>query len=85
MFGNFFAKIAGKYVAGKLNLQEDSKMETKPWYQSKTMWTAVVSGLVGVYQAVSTIHPLPPIPPFVYTLLAALGLYGLRTADTKIG
>lgn len=85
MFENFFAKIAGKYVASKIDLQEDSKMDTKPWYQSKTIWTAVVGGLLGLYQAVSAVHALPAIPPFVFTLLGALGLYGLRTSDTKIG
>jgi len=60
-------------------------METKKWYYSKTVWAAVVGGLIGLYGAVSSIHPLPPIPQWVFTLLASLGLYGLRTADTKIG
>ena len=82
---DFIIKMIGRNVAEKLNLREDSKMETKPWYQSKTLWTAIVGGLVGIYQAVSAIHPLPAIPSFVFTLLSAVGLYGLRTADTKIG
>lgn len=59
--------------------------ETKPWYQSKGIWTAIIGGLLGLYGAVSAIHPLPAIPTWVYTLLASMGLYALRTADTKIG
>lgn len=85
MFENFFAKIAGKYMSDKLGLQENNKMETKSWYQSKTLWTAIIGGLLGIYGAISTVHPLPPIPQWVLTLLASMGLYGLRTADTKIG
>ena len=60
-------------------------METKPWYQSKTIWTAVIGALVGIYGAISSVHPLPAIPEWLLTLLASAGLYGLRTADTKIG
>lgn len=84
MFDNLLAKIAGKWIAKKADLQE-GPMETKPWYQSKTLWTAMVGGLIGVYGAIGSFHPLPPIPNWVYTLLGSLGLYGLRTADTKIG
>lgn len=80
---DFIIKLFGKKIAIELKLQEGT-METKAWYQSKTLWTAVVAGLVGVYGAVSQVHPLPAIPQWVLTLLAAMGLYGLRTADTKI-
>lgn len=59
-------------------------MDSKPWYQSKTLWTAVIGAIVGIYGAISTIHPLPEIPTWVYTLLGSMGLWGLRTADTKI-
>ena len=81
---NVFSWIAGKFLKSKLDLQEDSKMESKPWYQSKGIWTSIIGGLLGVYGAVSAIHPLPPVPEFVYTLLGALGLYTLRTANTTI-
>lgn len=60
-------------------------MPTKPWYQSKTIWTAVVGALIGIYGAIAAVHPLPPVPSWVLTILGSLGLYGLRTADTKIG
>jgi hypothetical protein len=81
---DWVANLIGKMIKGKLNLQEGTSMETKPWYTSKTIWTAVTGGLVALYGAISTVHPLPPIPSWVLTLLASLGLYGLRTADTKI-
>lgn len=81
---DFILRILGRKIADKLDLQEDRNMETKNWYQSKGIWTAIIGGLVGVYGAISTIHPLPPIPQWVMTLLASMGLYSLRTADTKI-
>jgi len=48
----------------------------KPWYKSKTVWAAVVTGVVGILQAVG-VH----VPDYVYSFLAALGLYGLRAAQ----
>jgi len=82
---DWLLKLIGKQVANKLELQEDKNMESKPWYKSQTIWTAVIAGVLGIYGAVSTIHPLPPIPEWVYTLLGAVGLHGLRTAATKVG
>ncbi len=84
MFENLIARIIGTRIAKAANLQEDAQMETKPWYQSKTMWTAVIAALVGVYQAIGTIHPLPAIPDWIYSLLGAAGLVGLRTANTLL-
>lgn len=81
---DFILKFFGRKVADKLDLQEDSKMDTKKWYQSKTIWTSVVGALIGIYAAVSAVHPLPPIPEWVYTILASIGLYSLRTGETKI-
>lgn len=77
-------KLIGKNVAGKLDLQEDSTMDSKPWYKSRTLWTAVVGGIIGIYNAVSSFHTLPVIPEYVYTVLASFGLWSLRTADKKI-
>ena len=82
---DWILRIFGRKIADKIQLQEDSKMDSKPWYQSKTLWTAIVGGLIGIYGAVSTIHPLPAIPQWVLTILASMGLYGLRTADKSIG
>lgn len=54
-------------------------METKKWWQSKAVWTAVVAGVLGVLQAIGI-----TIPAFVFTLLAALGLYSVRVGDKPI-
>lgn len=80
---NWILKLFGKNIAIKLQL-EDGKMEGKDWYKSKTLWAAVVAGLIGIYGGISQVHPLPAIPQWVLTLLGAMGLWGLRTADTKI-
>lgn len=82
---DFILRLIGRKIAIKIDLKENSQMETKPWYKSITIWSAVVAALLGVYGAVSSVHPLPPIPDWILKLLGATGLYGLRTADTKIG
>jgi len=84
MIPDFLLKIVGRRIGDKIKLQENSTMENKKWFQSKTVWTAVVGGLLSIYTAIGTIHPLPVIPEWIYTLLGAIGLYGLRTADSKI-
>ncbi len=52
----------------------------KAWYKSKTVWTSVVAGVVGVAQAASVVEAVPEV---VWTLLAAFGLYGVRDAVGK--
>ena len=52
----------------------------KAWYKSKTVWTSVIAGVVGVLQAVGVIEAVPEV---VWTLLAAFGLYGVRDAVGK--
>jgi hypothetical protein len=71
----------GEKMADEIGLQT----ETKEWWKSKTIWTAVVTALLGVAQAVGqqTGHPLQ-IPSYVYEVLAGLGLYSLRTGDKPI-
>lgn len=76
-------KLIGRSIAEKLDLKE-TPMDEKKWFRSKGVWTAVVGGLIAIYGAVGTVHPLPPIPEWVLTLLASIGLYSIRTADTKI-
>jgi uncharacterized membrane-anchored protein len=66
-------------------------LETKPWYQSKAVWTGVVAVLIAVYNAIGTsLAPnlgwmLPPIPEWVFGILAAFGVYFRTTVTTKIG
>ena len=52
----------------------------KAWYKSKTVWTSVVAGAVGVLQAAGVVEAVPEV---VWTLLAAFGLYGVRDAVGK--
>jgi hypothetical protein len=52
----------------------------KAWYKSKTVWTSVIAGVVGVLQAVGVVEAVPEV---VWTLLAAFGLYGVRDAVGK--
>ena len=52
----------------------------KAWWKSKTIWTSVVAGVVGVAQAAGGIEAVPEV---VWTLLAAFGLYGVRDAVGK--
>lgn len=58
----------------------------KPWYQSKTILSSAVTGVMGIYLTLVAhgVH-LPAIPPLVITVLAGMGIYGRVTADTKIG
>ena len=54
-------------------------MEGKPIWQSKTVWVAIVTGLLAMVGPVSQAagHPVV-IPNYVYEVLAGLGLYALR-------
>ena len=52
----------------------------KAWWKSKTVWTSVVAGVVGVARAAGVIEAVPEV---VWTLLAAFGLYGVRDAVGK--
>lgn len=84
MFQNFFAKIAGKFLSKKLDLQE-GVVDTKKWYLSKGVWTGVVTGLMGIYLSLSPQLNLPAVPEWIIALLGALGVYSRVTAETKIG
>lgn len=85
---DFVLKLIGHEVADKLNLGET--MPTKPWYQSKTIWTGIVTALIGIYNAVAGSalpafgHTAPMIPDWIFTLLGAIGIYSRTTTDTKI-
>ncbi len=55
-------------------------LKDKAWWASKTVWTAVVAGAVGVLEAAGFVTAVPEV---VWTLLAAFGLYGVRDAVGK--
>jgi len=83
---NFVYTWIGKFAKGKLGLKEDKDMEgTKKWYLSKGVWTAVVTGIVGIYMTVQPLVGLPVIPEWVFALLGGLGIYSRVMADKKIG
>lgn len=84
MFETFFAKLAGKFMAKKMKL-EDGPMDTKPWYKSKGIWTGIVTVLVASYATAAAQFHLPAIPEFLFALLGAAGIYTRATAETKIG
>lgn len=79
MFEELIAKMAGKYIAKKANLQEGELMDTKRWFQSRTVWISIVTGILGIYLS---IPGLPPIPEWVFALLGGLGVY-TRVTTTK--
>lgn len=91
MFQKLIARIAGLRLAKKLKLEEGQMVENKPWYQSKGVWTGVVTVVSGAYElARVSLAPqfgieLPAIPPVVYTFLGAMGIYARTTATRVIG
>jgi len=60
-------------------------METKKWYQSKAVLTAIVGVILGAIQPISAAvgHPIV-VPNWVLEVLAGFGLYSLRTAKTDV-
>lgn len=65
-------------------------MDTKKWYQSKAVWAGIVAVLLATYEAVKfSLAPVigfvvPPIPEWVYGLLAAFGIYSRVVATTTL-
>jgi hypothetical protein len=82
--------LVGKFIAGKLKLEEGKPMETKPWYKSKTVWSDIITILVGVYTAAQSGlaadlgHTLPVIPSWIFAILGGIGIYGRASADTSL-
>lgn len=70
--------------------QEVFVENSKNWYQSKTIWTGVVTILIAVYQVVVPLLAssfgivLPAIPEWLFVILGALGIYARKTATTVI-
>jgi hypothetical protein len=59
----------------------------KSYLLSKTVWAALITGLIGTYLQVdiAVADALPDIPPVVLTVLAALGIYGRAVATERLG
>lgn len=85
MFKKFLAKIAGKWLGSKLKLEEGPMDDKKPWYKSKTILTGIVAVLLSAYGSASTQFGLPPVPDWIYAILASIGIYTRATATKTIG
>lgn len=71
-------------------------MDSKKWFQSKTIISGVIAVLLGVYDAASAglsagcgtaealCYHLPMVPAWVFSILAAFGIYGRTSATTVI-
>jgi hypothetical protein len=73
MLKKLFAKLAGSLAAKTLKL-EDGPMDSKRWYQSKTLWAAIYIILSTAYQTTKAliVPGLPEIPPFIDAAMNAL-------------
>lgn len=89
-FGNKVdnARDAIRIITGRRQKQNNKTMailNDKPWYQSKTIWSAILIVVAGLLQAFGVdIAGNPEVTQTVYqilyTLAGAFGLYGLRDA-----
>jgi hypothetical protein len=52
----------------------------KPFWRSKTFWAAFIAGVIGLWNSLTPYTGLPPVPDWLITVLAALGLYGRAVA-----
>lgn len=69
-------------------------MDTKNWWESKTIWSGIVVALRGIYQVLQFALPLftpihlPPIPPIADSIagmvLGGAVVHGRYTADTTL-
>lgn len=85
----FFAKLVAKYFVKKLDLQEGPMDGTKSWWKSKTLWSDIVTvviGIVGLVDVHFTGGKIATSPAYgiILTLLGAMGFHGRVTANTKI-
>lgn len=81
--------MIGHEAAKKLNLQEGLLMPTKPWYQSKTIWSdvaTVIVAIVGLVDKYATHGVITASPAYstVVALLGAMGIYGRATTTSTI-
>lgn len=81
---DFILRLIGRNVAGKINLQEGPMDSSKKWYQSKNIWTSIVTALAGLYEVLALQLGWPAIPGWVISILASIGVYTRVTATKTI-
>lgn len=63
-------------------------MDSKKWYQSKGIWTGVITALIGAGTAIAQLLGVDlnsnALFGVIISVLGALGLYARATADTTI-
>ena len=90
MIKKLFAKFMARFISKKLDLKEGPMNDSKKWWQSKGVWTGIITSVIGLYTSIDTqLGPqmgfdLPAIPEFVYILLGALGIYSRKVAKKEI-
>lgn len=86
---DFLVKLFGRGLAGKMNLEEGAPMPTKPWYTSKTVWSDVLTILVGALGVVDKYITNGQIVSSPYygmalTLLGGMGIISRANATTTL-
>lgn len=82
---------ARQATQGILNINQTPQKMDKKWYQSKTVWSAILIALTAILQSVGldfvgNPETMEAIYSVMYPLAGAFGLYGLRDAiGKKIG
>jgi len=77
-------------VLPKITKEVKKFMENKKWYESKTIWSGIISIVIAIYNTVQPLLSqffginLPVIPDWIYTVLGSLGIYGRITANKEI-
>jgi hypothetical protein len=66
-------------------LKEDSEMEGKKWFESKTIWMAVIQGAVGVFAAVVTANPALATVGWVLLAKSVLDILLRMVTDKPVG
>lgn len=81
---DFVYRWFGKWLGRRLALQEGPMTDGKKWYQSKTVWTGIVTAVMGAYLSLQPQFGWPAIPDWVFTILGALGIYSRVVATKEI-
>lgn len=88
---NFIKSWIINLIGSKVGLKKDTEetMDTKKWWTSKTILSdilTIVIAIVTVYDKISGSNLMSAeVTGSILAIAGALGIYGRKTADTKIG